>query len=50
VRALSLASVCARYNLLSLDLMDGRNSSSAERIILEGDPAYKLYKGIIKLR
>ena len=39
-----------KYNLLSVDLIDGRNSSSAERIILEGDPAYKIYKGVIKLR
>jgi hypothetical protein len=38
------------YNLLSVDLVDGRDNSAAERIILEGDPSYRIYKGIVKLR
>jgi hypothetical protein len=32
------------YNLLSVDLQQG------ERIVLEGDVNYQIYKGIIKLR
>lgn len=38
------------YNLLAVDLVDGRDSSEAERIILEGDPSYRIYRGVIKLR
>jgi hypothetical protein len=40
-----------RYNLLSIDLTEGRDFvGGAERIILEGDPSYRIYKGIVKLR
>jgi hypothetical protein len=39
-----------QYNLLSVDLIDGRDNSAAERIILEGDPSYRIYKGVVKLR
>lgn len=33
------------YNLLSIDLQD-----RGERIVLEGDVNYQIYKGVIKLR
>ncbi len=39
-----------KYNLLSIDLVEGRDPTQAERIILEGDPSYRIYKGVIKLR
>ena len=32
------------YSLLSVDLPTG------ERIVLDGDPSYRIYKGVIKLR